>query len=312
MYFAQKCDAICPKEVPVISKLPLLPADDLIDQASGERIAWGGGVQTTCLRSAEATCKARARSRAQVAPNQIKRKAHILNIFSFEATASIKQNMAHQRFHTAVLCATVFSCKVFSFSPSPNTWFSHHWTRSSSAGVTKQDERESQHKRQSTATYQDEAYEMFLSNIEKDMIESWKDQMERSVADEVVPSFGLDTAFGGQIQRNYDDDEDDDEEESTIATLESEIDGANSKGFLLSLSTSKLKERLREAGLPIEGSNKIDLVRRLLGVEGEPSTTKEFLSSLTSDQLRERLREAGLPITGQKERLVDRLLGNCK
>ena len=155
---------------------------------------------------------------------------------------------------------------------------------------------------------------MFLSNIEKDMIESWKDEMERSMADE-VPSFGLDTAFGGEIQRNYDDDDDDDddddEEESVTATLESEIDGSNSKEFLLSLSTSKLKERLREAGLPIEGNNKIDLVRRLLGQEGEPST-KEFLSTLTSDQLRERLREAGLPITGQKERLVDRLLGNCK
>ena len=131
---------------------------------------------------------------------------------------------------------------------------------------------------------------MFLSNIEKDMIESWKEQMERSMADE-VPSFGLDTAFGGKIQRNYDDD-DDNEEESTVATLESEIDGANSKEFLLSLPTSKLKERLREAGLPIEGNNKIDLVRRLLGVEGEPST-EDFLSTLTSDQLRERCAKLG-------------------
>lgn len=132
--------------------------------------------------------------------------------------------------------------------------------------------------------------------------------MERSVADE-VPSFGLDTAFGGEFQGKHSDD--DDEEESTIATLESEIDGSNSKEFLLSLSTRKLKERLREAGLPIEGNHKIDLVRRLLGVEGEPST-KEFLSTLTSDQLRERLREAGLPISGQKATLVDRLLGICE
>ena len=220
--------------------------------------------------------------------------------------------MARQHILTAFLCAADLSCKVLSFSPTSSTWLSHRWA--SLAGVTKQDERESRHKRKSIATYQDEAYEMFLSNIEKDMIESWKDQMERSMADE-VPSFGLDTAFGGEIQRNYDDDDDDDddddEEESVTATLESEIDGSNSKEFLLSLSTSKLKERLREAGLPIQGNNKIDLVRRLLGQEGEPST-KEFLSTLTSDQLRERLREAGLPITGQKERLIDRLLGNCK
>ena len=76
MYFAQKCDAICPKEVPVISKLPLLPADDLIDQASGERIAWGGGVQTTCLRSAEATCKARALSRSSRSKSNQKKSTH--------------------------------------------------------------------------------------------------------------------------------------------------------------------------------------------------------------------------------------------
>ena len=169
-----------------------------------------------------------------------------------------------------------------------------------------------EHKVKSTPTYQDEAYEMFLSNIEKDMIDGWKDHMERSMAEE-VPSFGLDTAYGDEIQRNCDDDDDDDdddEEENEVVTIESESDGTNSKEFLLSLSTNKLKERLREAGLPIEGNKKIDLVRRLLGQKpGERRSTRNFLSTLTAEQLRERLREAGLPITGHKQALVDRLLG---
>ena len=207
---------------------------------------------------------------------------------------------------TAIICVAVLSCEVLAFLPMPNA-ISLHLARAKD-GVRK---RESQHNRKSTATYQDEAYEMFLSNIEKDMIESWNEQMERSLAEE-VPSFGLDTAFGGEVQENYDDD--DDKEEITVATIELESDGTNSKDFLMTQSTSKLQERLREAGLPIEGSNKLELVRRLLGVEGEPSatTTKAFLSTLTAEQLRERLREAGLPITGQKETLVDRLLGTCE
>lgn len=214
--------------------------------------------------------------------------------------------MARQLIETASICAAVLSCEVLAFLPMPNA-ISLHLSRAKD-GVRK---RESQHNRKSTATYQDEAYEMFLSNIEKDMSESWNEQMERSMAEE-VPSFGLDTAFGGEVQENYDDD--DDKEEITVATIELESDGTNSKDFLMTQSTSKLQERLREAGLPIEGSNKLELVRRLLGVEGEPSapTTKAFLSTLTAEQLRERLREAGLPITGQKETLVDRLLGTCE
>ena len=215
--------------------------------------------------------------------------------------------MAHKHFRTAVAFVIVMSCDctVLSFSPTPNAWISHRWARSS-AGVTKRE-----HKLKSTPTYQDEAYEMFLSNIEKDMIDGWKDHMERSMAEE-VPSFGLDTAYGGEIQRNYDDDDDDDddEEENEVVTIESKSDGTNSKEFLLSLSTNKLKERLREAGLPIEGNKKIDLIRRLLGQEpGERRSTRNFLSTLTAEQVRERLREAGLPITGHKQTLVDRLLG---
>ena len=204
--------------------------------------------------------------------------------------------------HIAILCAPVLSREVLAFCSTPNA-LSHQQLSGWTSGVTKRDERESQHKRQSTATYQDEAYEMFLSNIKKDLIESWKEEMGRSMADE-VPSFGLDTAYGGDILS-------DDEKENAVATIESESDGTNSRTFLLSLSTGKLQERLREAGLPIDGGSNLDLVQRLLGEEAEPSATKQFLSTLTSDQLRERLREAGLPIAGQKATLVDRLLGNC-
>ena len=174
----------------------------------------------------------------------------------------------------AILCAHVLSGEVLAFLPTPNA-LSHQALSGWASGVTKRDERESRHKRQSTATYQDEAYEMFLSNIEKDLIESWKEEMERSMADE-NPSFGLDTAYGGDML-------DDDEKENAVAPLESERDGTNSRAFLLSLSTGKLQERLREAGLPIDGGSNLDLVQRLLGEEAEPSATKQFLSTLTSD-----------------------------
>ena len=158
--------------------------------------------------------------------------------------------MARQHILTAILCAADLSCKVLSFSPTSSTWLSHRLA--SLAGVTKQDERESRHKRKSIATYQDEAYEMFLSNIEKDMIESWKDEMERSMADE-VPSFGLDTAFGGEIQRNYDDDDDDDEEESVTVTLESEIDGSKLKRIFTIAINQQAERAVKRSGRPNSG-----------------------------------------------------------
>ena len=173
------------------------------------------------------------------------------------------------------------------------------------AGAT---ERESQQTPRS-ATYQDEAYAMFLSDIEKDMLENWKDQIKMSVGDE-IPRFGVDSAYGDGGEEMDTEHEDDD----VIATLELESNGAaTSEEFLLSLSKDKLQERLREAGLSIQGKDKVDMVRRLIGRKDDKgeSSTEHFLSTLTTVQLQERLREAGLPVTGQKALLIERLLGNC-
>ena len=156
-------------------------------QSANCHSAWGGGVQTT-------HAAVNFQKSLQIKSKESTHPEHLL-IRSNIHSSSIEHTMARQHILTAFLCAADLSCKVLSFSPTSSTWLSHRLA--SLAGVTKQDERESRHKRKSIATYQDEAYEMFLSNIEKDMIESWKDEMERSMADE-VPSFGLDTAFGGR------------------------------------------------------------------------------------------------------------------
>eukprot|EP00563_Minutocellus_polymorphus_P019639 CAMPEP_0197715036 /NCGR_PEP_ID=MMETSP1434-20131217/188_1 /TAXON_ID=265543 /ORGANISM="Minutocellus polymorphus, Strain CCMP3303" /LENGTH=167 /DNA_ID=CAMNT_0043299019 /DNA_START=99 /DNA_END=602 /DNA_ORIENTATION=+ len=158
---------------------------------------------------------------------------------------------------------------TFALLPCQAWAFSQHYKsiflRSAKAtgGVTK---RESLQTRRSTATYQDEAYEMFLSNIEKEMVDSWN-TMEMTVGDE-IPRFGLDSAYMYEEVNTETDDDD------GIATLELECDGANSEEFLLSLSRIKLQERLREAGLSIQGQDKVELVRRLIGKDkkGESGT----------------------------------------
>ena len=68
--------------------------------------------------------------------------------------------------------------------PTIHSFFVRQWQKL--VGAT---ERESKQTRRS-ATY--EAYAMFLSDIEKDMLESWKAQMKMSVGDG-IPRFGVDS-----------------------------------------------------------------------------------------------------------------------
>ena len=78
----------------------------------------------------------------------------------------------------------LLASQAWPFAPPYNSFFLR--SAMAKAGAT---ERESKQTRRS-ATY--EAYAMFLSDIEKDMLESWKEQMKMSVVDE-IPRFGVDS-----------------------------------------------------------------------------------------------------------------------
>ena len=152
------------------------------------------------------------------------------------------------------------------------------------------------------ATYRDTQYEMFLSNLEKDMIEGWRKQLEATRATTV----SHDVTFS-LPDRHF---EPLDETDAALNAGTDDYTSTTTEKFLQSLSIEQLKERLREAGLPLGGNTKTVLIQRLLGKEA--LETEKFLAKLTVPQLKERLREAGLPVMGRKAELIDRLLGNAE
>ena len=79
-------------------------------------------------------------------------------------------------------------------------------------------------------------------------------------------------------------------------------DGADDSGDedLEALTVAKLKERCKEAGLPVTGK-KAELIERL------DDSGDEDLEALTVVKLKERCKEAGLPVSGKKAELIDRL-----
>lgn len=151
----------------------------------------------------------------------------------------------------------------------------------------------------SVATYQDTQYEMFLSNLEKDMIEGWRKQLEDARAT------GKDAPLSSP---DYFEPLNDRDTVTATAFTAGTDNYTTTEAFLQTLSIEQLKERLREAGLRIGGNSKRVLIQRLLGKES--TETERFLAKLTVPQLKERLREAGLPVAGRKADLIDRLLGN--
>mmetsp|Transcript_12990 Transcript_12990/g.27517 ORF Transcript_12990/g.27517 Transcript_12990/m.27517 type:complete len:297 (+) Transcript_12990:76-966(+) len=153
----------------------------------------------------------------------------------------------------------------------------------------------------SVVTYQDTQYEMFLSNLEKDMIEGWRKQLEHARA----------TGKDGPLSSpDYFEPLNDRDSVTTTASTAGTDNYTTTEDFLQTLSIEQVKERLREAGLHVGGKSKNVLIQRLLGKES--TETERFLAKLTVPQLKERLREAGLPVAGRKAELIDRLLGNTE
>lgn len=179
------------------------------------------------------------------------------------------------------------------------------YSRNSSRSRTSRRNSENDDDGGALATEKDDAvYDMFLSNLEKDMIEGWRKQKEL----EKAATARQDVPLSIPHYFHPHDDQDSAAAATTTLTAGTNDYTTTTEDFLKTLSMEQLKERLREAGLPVTGRTKSVLIQRLLGQEG--TETERFLAELTVPQLKERLREAGLPITGRKAELIDRLLGN--